>query len=59
MNGGVKCSWCSTWHCCRQLHFGRVLSTVVINCILDGFLSTIVVDRVSGCVLSTVKLIVF
>ena len=54
----MKCSWCST-HCCRQLHFGRVLSTVVVNCILDGFLSTVVVNYVSGGVLSTVKLIVF
>ena len=44
-DGGVKCSWCST-HCCPQLHFGCVLSIVVVNC-------------VSGCVLSTVKLIVF
>ena len=33
-------------HCCRQLHFERVLSIVVVNCIFDG-------------VLSTVKLIVF
>ena len=50
----MKYSWC-----CRQLHFGRVLSTVVVNCILDGFLSTVVVNCVSGGVLSTVKLIVF
>ena len=42
-----------------SIAFGRVLSTLVVDCILDGFLSTVVVNWVSGCVLSTVKLIVF
>ena len=36
--------WTCFIYCCRQLHFGRVLSTVVVNCILDGFFYLLLIE---------------